>query len=163
MPQLFASSAWLPTGWATNVLLTIDASGRWSDITTDVATPPADALRRAGVRAGNASAGAIRRTRACARAISWDSNWSTPRTEANSTRVGLAGTEMSARTAASESRDCACRSMIRATSVAGGSGRYRLGRPSSTRAAPFLPSKQFSAYQYPGSIQKYVPNFLLHH
>ena len=43
MRTLFASRAWLPTGWHTNVVLTTDSSGRWSDITPNSNAPPAHA------------------------------------------------------------------------------------------------------------------------
>ncbi|MEO7116834.1 MAG: formimidoylglutamate deiminase [Caldimonas sp.] len=38
---LWAPLAWLPEGWRDNVLLRIDGSGRWAEVTANVATPPA--------------------------------------------------------------------------------------------------------------------------
>ena len=40
---LWAPLAWLADGWHDDVLLRIGADGRWSEITADVATPPAGA------------------------------------------------------------------------------------------------------------------------
>jgi formimidoylglutamate deiminase len=48
MKLLWAPRAWLKTGWQDNVVLAIDSSGRWSDITPDIATPPRDAQVLAG-------------------------------------------------------------------------------------------------------------------
>jgi formimidoylglutamate deiminase len=42
---LWAPRAWLPGGWADNVLLRIGADGRWSEVTPDVTQPPAEAQR----------------------------------------------------------------------------------------------------------------------
>ena len=44
-PALWARRAWLPHGWADDVLLRIDAGGRWRDVTPGVAVPPPDACR----------------------------------------------------------------------------------------------------------------------
>jgi formimidoylglutamate deiminase len=43
MKLLWTPSAWLPGGWRHNVALTLDASGRWSDIVAGIPTPPAAA------------------------------------------------------------------------------------------------------------------------
>jgi formimidoylglutamate deiminase len=40
---LWSKTAWLNNGWQHNVVLRIDASGRWSEITPDIAQPPHDA------------------------------------------------------------------------------------------------------------------------
>ena len=37
---LWAPLAWLPDGWHDDVFLRIDASGRWAEVTANVATPP---------------------------------------------------------------------------------------------------------------------------
>lgn len=44
----WAPQAWLPQGWARDVLLRTDAHGRWAEISPGVATPPADATRLGG-------------------------------------------------------------------------------------------------------------------
>lgn len=40
---IWAPHAWLAHGWQANVLLRIDANGCWSEVTSDIAKPPADA------------------------------------------------------------------------------------------------------------------------
>ncbi len=47
-PSLWAPQAWIDGRWQQQVLLEIDASGRWHRITTDVANPPADTRRLPG-------------------------------------------------------------------------------------------------------------------
>ncbi len=47
MPLLWASRAWLPGGWAEQVLLRVGADGRWAEVTAGVAQPPAAAQRLA--------------------------------------------------------------------------------------------------------------------
>lgn len=42
--SLWAARAWLPGGWADNVLLRIGADGRWAEITAGVAEAPAEAV-----------------------------------------------------------------------------------------------------------------------
>jgi formimidoylglutamate deiminase len=46
--MLWAPRAWLPAGWADDVLLEIGGDGRWSAVTPGVHTPPATAERVAG-------------------------------------------------------------------------------------------------------------------
>src|SRR5262245_19316213 len=48
MKLLWAPRAWLKTGWQANVVLAIDSSGRWSEITAGIATPPRGAEVLAG-------------------------------------------------------------------------------------------------------------------
>ena len=45
---LWAPRAWLPEGWRSDVLLSIDAQGHWEQVTPQVATPPGTALRLPG-------------------------------------------------------------------------------------------------------------------
>ncbi len=42
-PTLWAPQAWLPGGWASGVLLRADAQGRWAEVQSGIATPPAGA------------------------------------------------------------------------------------------------------------------------
>jgi formimidoylglutamate deiminase len=42
---LWAAQAWLPSGWAQDVLLRVGNDGRWSEVTPRVKAPPADAHR----------------------------------------------------------------------------------------------------------------------
>ena len=46
--SLWAPRAWLPGGWAEQVLLRIGSDGRWREVTSGVATPPGDAVRLQG-------------------------------------------------------------------------------------------------------------------
>lgn len=46
--SLWVPHAWLPGGWASNVLLRIDADGRWREVTAGVTQPPAEAMRLTG-------------------------------------------------------------------------------------------------------------------
>ena len=50
MPEtlLWAERAWLPGGWQPQVLLRIDAAGRWAEVRAGVAQPPDGAQRLAG-------------------------------------------------------------------------------------------------------------------
>jgi formimidoylglutamate deiminase len=43
MSTLWTPRAWLKNAWQENVLLRVDASGRWSEITSNITTPPSDA------------------------------------------------------------------------------------------------------------------------
>jgi formimidoylglutamate deiminase len=45
---LWAPRAWLPQGWAENVLLSIGGDGRWGEVTSGIVQPPAEAERVAG-------------------------------------------------------------------------------------------------------------------
>ena len=45
---LWAPRAWLPEGWRSDVLLQVDAQGRWAGVTPGVTTPPPVALRLPG-------------------------------------------------------------------------------------------------------------------
>ena len=45
---LWARAAWLPEGWANDVVLRIGASGRWSEVAAGVTAPPVDAVRLTG-------------------------------------------------------------------------------------------------------------------
>jgi formimidoylglutamate deiminase len=47
-PLLWAPRAWLPQGWADDVLLRVGADGCWADVTPGVAQPPAAAERLRG-------------------------------------------------------------------------------------------------------------------
>src|SRR6476620_4883310 len=102
---------------------------------------PADTGRlSAALRRGKASAGARSDTDLVARVTSLVISWRTALLELISTTLGVFPWERPSSSALSRSRAWLYRVEIRAMRPAGASGRYCLGLPGSTRAAP-LPTK----------------------
>jgi len=99
---------------------------------------PAETGRRSdGLRRGKASAGASSDTDLVARVTSWVINCRTARLEPTSTTVGVFPWERPSSSALRRSSAWLYRVEILAIRPVGASGRYCLGLPGSTRAAPF--------------------------